>query len=385
VWAEPSVAPRAAAEFADTEKMIGATEALYGPYRWGRYDLLILPASFPFGGMENPRLSFITPTVIAGDRSLVSMIAHELAHSWSGNLVTNATWKDKWLNEGFTTYVENRVVEALYGRERAEMEVVLGQRELRARLLTVPKELQRLRIATLAGLDPDEAADAVAYTKGQWFLLTLEQRVGRAALDAFLRRWFDRYAFQSVTTDDFVAFLRAELLAKAPAALPEAELAAWLDGDGVPAGAVPAASARLAAIDAARASWLAKGGALPPPGAGPWGALERIHFLDGLPKTLPRAELAALDAAFALMRTPNAELALRWYPLAIRSGYAEARPAIAELLERVGRRRIVLPIYRAFAATPEGLAFARATFARAKLGYHPITAASVEAVLAGRE
>jgi hypothetical protein len=336
VWAEPGVVERAAAEFADTEKMIGATEALYGPYRWGRYDLLILPASFPFGGMENPRLSFITPTVIAGDRSLVSMIAHELAHSWSGNLVTNATWKDQWLNEGFTTYVESRVIEALYGKDRAEMEVVLGQRELRERLKTVPKVHQRLRMPPLTGLDPDEVAGAVAYAKGQWFLMTLERRFGRAAFDAFLRRWFDRHAFQSVTTEDFVAVLRAELLAKAPAAFSEADLAAWLDGDGVPASAVPAGSARLAAVDAARASWLATGGPLPPPGSAPWSALERIHFLDGLPTTLPRDRLTALEAAFALTRTPNAELALRWYPLAIRSGYTEVRPAIAALLQQVG-------------------------------------------------
>ncbi|HSK03809.1 MAG TPA: leukotriene A4 hydrolase C-terminal domain-containing protein [Kofleriaceae bacterium] len=382
VWAERSVVDRAAAEFADTEKMIGVAEGLYGPYRWGRYDLLILPPSFPYGGMENPRISFITPTVIVGDRSLVSMIAHELAHSWSGNLVTNATWKDLWLNEGFTMYVESRITEAVYGKELADMEVVIRQRELRAQIEREPAALQRLRLGSLAGLDPDDAGSIVSYSKGQWFLRTLEQRFGRAELDAFLRRWFDRNAFQSVTTDDLEAALRAELIGKRPEALSDAELAAWLDGAGIPASAVAATSQRLAAVDAARASWLANGGDLARLGAARWSTQERAHFLDGLPRTLARPQLAALDAALGLTRTGNGELAMRWYPLAIRSGHAEARPAIAAFLERVGRQRLVMPVYRALAETPDGLAFARATFARARPGYHPITAASVEALLA---
>ena len=126
VWAEPSVVEAAAREFEDTEKMVTTTEALYGPYRWGRYDILVLPPSFPFGGMENPRLTFATPTVIAGDKSLVALVAHELAHSWSGNLVTNATWHDFWLNEGFTTYLERRIVEAVYGKRVADMQAAIG-------------------------------------------------------------------------------------------------------------------------------------------------------------------------------------------------------------------------------------------------------------------
>ncbi len=120
--------------------MVASIEKRFGPYRWGRYDILVLPASFPFGGMENPRLTFATPTVLAGDRSLVSLIAHELAHSWSGNLVTNATWRDFWLNEGFTTYLERRIIEDLYGTDRADMESVLGLAELREELKNSPRK-----------------------------------------------------------------------------------------------------------------------------------------------------------------------------------------------------------------------------------------------------
>jgi len=121
VWTEPSMLDAAAHEVGDVEKMIDAAQALYGPYRWGRYDMLVLPPSFPYGGMENPTLTFLTPTIITGDRSNTDVVAHELAHSWSGNLVTNATWSDSWLNEGFTTYFENRIMEAVYGKERAAM------------------------------------------------------------------------------------------------------------------------------------------------------------------------------------------------------------------------------------------------------------------------
>ncbi|WP_049797370.1 M1 family aminopeptidase/hydrolase [Kribbella flavida] len=127
VWAEPEMAKRAATEFADTEQMMLVTEALFGPYRWGRYDILVLPPSFPYGGMENPRMTFATPTVVIGDKSLVSVVAHELAHSWSGNLVTQDSWDDIWLNEGFTSYVENRIVEAVYGTELAVMETAIKQ------------------------------------------------------------------------------------------------------------------------------------------------------------------------------------------------------------------------------------------------------------------
>jgi leukotriene-A4 hydrolase len=382
VWAEPSVVESALAEFDDTERMIEVTEALYGPYRWGRYDLLILPPSFPFGGMENPRLSFITPTVIAGDKSLVSLIAHELAHSWSGNLVTNASWKDIWLNEGFTSYVENRIIEALFGGERARMENMIDQNKLAAGIAALPEPHQRLMLPALPGIDPDEALSDVAYTKGAWFLSFLEQRFGRALFDPFLRRWFDGHAFQSVTTQDFEAFLRTELLPLKPKAVSDAELEDWLRGSGIPASAVADASKRFVAVDRARDRWLE--GRI---GAGQiesadWVTQEWIYFIEGLPAELASDRLVELDETFRFTGTRNVEIAQRWYPLAERNGYFEARPAIAEFLVRIGRRKLIMPIYTALAASDEGRAFAREVFARARPGYHPITIGSVEAVLA---
>ena len=374
VWAEPPVVDRAVAEFADTEAMIVAAEKLYGPYRWGRYDILLLPASFPFGGMENPRLSFITPTVLVGDKSLTSLIAHELAHSWSGNLVTNASWKDVWLNEGFTTYVEYRIVEVVYGKEMAEMELAMSQQGLRNKIGFVRKADQKLRLAATPGKDPDDSG-GVAYEKGQWFLYALERLVGRPKFDPMLAKWFSAHAFKSVTTDDFVTFVLAELTDKRVAPM----VKQWVNDEGIPSTAPAASSARLVAIDKARAKWIA-GEKLP--AIDNWNTLERIQFLDGLPAKLDTKKLEELDAAMKLTGTTNGEYAQRWYPLTIRSGYTKTRPAIVAFIERVGRRKLIMPIYNAFTKTPEGLAFAKQTFARIKDNYHPLTASSVAEMLA---
>ncbi len=234
VWAEPAVVASAAREFEDTEKMITTTEALYGPYRWGRYDLLVLPPSFPFGGMENPRVTFATPTVIVGDKSLVALVAHELAHSWSGNLVTNATWRDFWLNEGFTTYLERRIVEAVYGRRLADMERIIGLRDLAQARAEVSMPGDRTLLPELEGRDPDDAYSVVPYEQGALFLSFLESRFGREAFDQFLRRWFDEHAFQSVTTEQFLAFLTAHLLSSKPGAVTDAQIQEWLHTETIP-------------------------------------------------------------------------------------------------------------------------------------------------------
>ncbi|HET6783659.1 MAG TPA: M1 family metallopeptidase, partial [Pseudoxanthomonas sp.] len=385
IYTEPGRLDAAAYEFADTEAMIVATEKLYGPYRWGRYDLLILPPSFPFGGMENPRLTFVTPTVIVGDKSLVSLIAHELAHSWSGNLVTNASSKDVWLNEGFTTYVQSRITEAVYGQEAAEMERQIDQADLAAEIKDTPPADQLLVLAPLTGRDPDEALSGVPYNKGAWFLQFLEQRFGRETFDPFLRGWFNDHAFQSVNSDQFVDYLRKNLLPKNPNAVTDTELNTWLNEPGIPDFAPKAQSRGFAIVDTARIAWL---GSKTLPNAqitSEWTTQQWVHFIDGLGDKLGAEQLKQLDEAYKFTGTQNGEIAMRWYPLAVRSGYAEAQPAIAAFLERVGRRKLIMPIYEELVKTPEGLVFAKQVFAKARPGYHPITTGSVEALLAKTE
>ena len=380
VYAEPSIVDAAANEFADTEAMIATTEKLYGPYRWGRYDVLVLPPSFPFGGMENPCMTFATPTVIVGDRSLVSLVAHELAHSWSGNLVTNAAWKHMWLNEGFTTYVENRIVEAVFGKAQADEEFILAADELRGELAEVPKPDQRL-VPNFDGRDPDEAGSDFAYTKGAWLLRTLEASYGREIFDAYLRGYFDHFAFQSITTDQMLAYLDENLIRKHPGAMTLAEVRAWIDKPGVPADAKVPRSERFEVIAKARSEWLAGTRSAEALDAKSWNTQEWMYFLDGLPKKVSTKRIDALEAAYHLTGAANAEIARRWYLLAIRNDYKSARPAMAEYMTRIGRRYLVVPLYEALAKTPDGRDFARGVYAKAKPGYHPMTQASIEKVL----
>lgn len=382
IWAEPAMVSKAADEFTDTGRMMETAERLYGPYRWERYDILVLPPSFPYGGMENPRLTFASPTVITGDRSLVSLVAHELAHSWSGNLVTCSFNRDMWLNEGFTTYVENRIVEALYGREQADMEKITARNELRAEFTEANKPLQSLVVPLGALPDPDDHLIGTVYTKGAWFLQFLEERIGRQAFDAFLRAYFDHFAFQSISTPQFVAYAEKNLFQKHPGKVLQEELDAWLYEPGVPSNAPSTVSRRLNAVDTARQAWLADGTLPATSLTAGWSTQEWLHLLAGMPEALKPAQLQALDASYHFTGTSNAEIANVWYPLTIRSRYTDARPAIVDYLGRVGRRRMVMSTYRALARTPDGLALAREILTRARDGLHPITIRSVEAALA---
>ncbi|WP_334179173.1 M1 family metallopeptidase [Pseudoxanthomonas sp.] len=382
VWAEPAMVDKATKEFEDTEKMIAATEQLYGPYRWDRYDMLVLPPSFPYGGMENPRLSFITPTVIVGDKTLVSLIAHELAHSWSGNLVTFSSAKHGWLNEGFTSYVENRIVEALYGKETASMEYAIARNALKKEIGTMPEATQSLAVKPGTQLDADDALSAVSYDKGAWFLQFLEERFGRQEFDAFLRGYFDHFAFQSITTEQFLDYAKKNLFDKHPNLVTDAEIQAWVYGTGIPANAPQVQSRGFSNTDTARIAWQGSGQLPNAQLTDTWVTQQWVHFLEGMGDKLTVEQLKQLDGAYHFTGTANGEIAMRWYPLTIRSGYVEARPEIAKFIERVGRRKLIMPIYEELVKTPEGLALAKESFARAKPGYHPITTGSVEALLA---
>lgn len=380
VYAEPGGLEAAARELEDTEKMVDIAEKLYGPYRWGRYDMLVLPPSFPFGGMENPRLTFLTPTFIAGDKSLVSLIAHELAHSWSGNLVTNATWDSFWLNEGFTSYVENRIVEVAYGAERATMEQALSVEGLAEELKELPAAEQKLRL-NLRGRDPDDGLTAVAYDKGNWLLRFLESRYGRDVFDAFLRRWFDAHAFTSVSTDDFLAFYQSDLAATHPDKVSDAELRAFVDEPGIPDFAPVPASLRFKQVDLSVRAFntgQADAAALP---AKDWTTQEWLRFLNGLDQPTAVDRLTALDQAFKLTGTGNSEVAHAWYKLALASGYQPADAAIDAYLLGIGRRKLIVPLYEGLLTTAEGKARATRIYAQARPGYHPITQATLDALL----
>lgn len=383
IYAEPSVVQGAAREFEDTEAMIERCEAIFGPYRWGRYDLLILPASFPYGGMENPRLTFATPTVIAGDKSLVSLVAHELAHSWSGNLVTNATWNDFWLNEGFTNHLTYRIMEEIYGADRGAQERALGANDLKETFTRLERDSDKTLMPDLAGRDPDDGVSDVPYERGALFLAYLESKFGRERFDAFLRGWFDSHAFQSVTTAQFLAYLDRELLSKAPGTVAQAQVDAWLRSPTMPDDTVWPQSDAFAKVDAAREAWLAGKTSAAKLDTAQWSTRQWQYFLDGMPASLSKKQMAALDKTFRFSDKSNAAVASRWFRVVARQGFAPAYPAMERHLKRIGRMLLITPVYRELVKTPEGLKLARRIYGEAKSGYHPIAQNAVEQILDG--
>ena len=381
VWAEAGMIDAAVSEFADVEKMIDAAQALYGPYRWGRYDMLVLPPSFPYGGMENPNLTFFTPTIITGDKSNTDVLAHELAHSWSGNLVTNATWADGWLNEGFTTYFENRIMEALYGKERA---AIYSDLDYAGMLRDVKNAGGDSAPSTRLHGEPGDSAGQLDYLKGSTFLRTIEYAVGRKRFDTYLRGYFDRHAFQPQTSAGFLTDIRTHLIKGNKALEAQLQLDSWVYQPGVPSNAVQVKSDTLAKVDAQLAAFNAGGPASAIDTAG-WQTQQWQRLLGGLPRQQSAARLAELDAALKLTGSKNAYVQSAWFDLAIANRYEPVIPALEEYLTRVGRNLLVTPLYRGLKAQGDwGTPIAERIFAKAKPGYHPVTVGAVKRILEAR-
>ncbi len=380
IYAESYILDAAVAEFDDTQAMIDKAEKMYGKYRWGRYDLLMLPPSFPFGGMENPRLSFITPTVVAGDKSLVNLIAHELAHSWSGNLVTNESWRDLWLNEGFTSYVENRIMEAVFGTERAVMEQALATQDLNAEIAELDAGDTQLYI-DLKGRDPDDAFSGVPYVKGQLFLMFLEEKFGRERFDAFVLEYFDNHAFQSLGTANFVKYLKANLIDKYPNIVAEKQINEWIFMAGLPSYAPQPTSNAFTLIDQNIKQLTADEITLEQLPTAQWTLHEWLHFINNLPLDINRNRMVDLDKAFDLTNSNNAEIAHAWYLLSIRAGYNEVYPAMATYLKSIGRRKLIVPLYKELAKNAKSKAWAAEVYQQARPGYHGLAQGTVDAVL----
>ncbi len=368
IYTEPAMLEAAAAEFEDTEKMIAVAESILGLYRWGRYDMIVLPPSFPFGGMENPRLAFMTPTLIAGDKSLVSTVAHELAHSWTGNLVSNATWRDLWLNEGFTTYFTNRIVEAIYGKEMAELEVVLEYGNLAEEMTSMPTALQTVTANVQQG-DPNDAFDRFTYDKASMFVHELEHRLGRDNFDKFLFNYIEHFAFKAITTEDFVEYAKNTLLKDYGNKITEAQLLEWIYGTGMPSWFKAPSSNSLTKVKLIQKQWL-NGLAVEALKIDDWSVHHWQYFLTTLPNKLKLEQLSALDSRFNFTHSSNAEIAFAWFIVAIENHYVAALPAIEKYLEKIGRGKFVRPLYSALKSS--GFADkASDIYQKSRAGYHP--------------
>ncbi len=380
IYAEPETLDAAAYEFADTQAMLESAEELFGPYKWGRYDLLILPPSFPYGGMENPRLSFLTPSLLAGDRSLVSVVAHELAHSWSGNLVTNATWRDVWLNEGVTSYLEWRLMEVIYSKARAAEENVLDYRTLLRDFEQVAPKLQALAPSLETG-DPDYLQGMIPYHKGNLFLQYLENAVGRDAFDEFLSNYFNDFAFQTITTEQFLDYLDEKLFSIHPSAIGHAEAEQWMYEPGLPDDALIPHSDMLDQVSVLATAWSKGEIDIEDVPVENWSPQAMVHFINSLDADLSEEKLAKLDAALNLSDTRNAVVGRAWFIQVAKRRHLPAYEKLEQHLNRFGRIWLIHPVYKALSENGFDRALAKEMFERARGNYHPLTIMSIESVL----
>lgn len=380
IYAESSMLEKSREEFSEMEEMLTIAEKLYGKYRWGRYDLIVLPPSFPFGGMENPRITFATPTILAGDKSLTSLVAHELAHSWSGNLVTNGTWNDFWLNEGFTVYFEHRIMEALKGKDYADMLSSLSMQGLLEEVeffMNNGRENDTKLKLDLSGRNPDDGVTTIAYDKGYFFLRYLEEYVGREKFDEFLSLYFSEFAFKSNYTEPFLIYLNQNLFEKNNIE-PITDLDEWIYGVGLPESLPKINSIRFEKVDQALVDW--KNGDFSFQ-TGDWSSHEWVHFIKNLPEDISKNSLSLLDKQFNFTSSGNSEILGVWYVHCVHHSYEQSYKAIEQFLIHTGRRKFLMPIYTELAKSGQGKAMALAIYKKARPNYHFVAVNSLDKLL----
>ena len=385
VYAEPSVIDTAVWEFVDLEKMVSGAEALYGKYPWERYDLIVLPPSFPFGGMENPRLTFATPTILTGDRSLTSLVAHELAHSWSGNLVTNATWNDFWLNEGFTVYFEHRIMEKLYGADYSEMLASLSLQDLKEEIKKMTDAGMWMLNDTKLKLDlvdrnPDDGVTEIAYNKGYFFLRLIEEKYGRDKFDSFLKNYFSTHAFTSMDTDGFMKDIRSYYQSQFNVVLDDAMFTSWIFTTGLPAECPVPKSNRFDRVDSLISVW-DKTGRLGGSITKDWSTHEWLHFLNNLPAPLSATQMKALDDEHHFTASGNSEILCVWLGLSVKNNYTPAYPKLEQFLVHTGRRKFLTPLYTELIKTENGKLRAKEIYQKARPNYHFVATNTMDKLL----
>ena len=377
VYAEPSMLDECVDELTDMGKMVDVAENLYGKYDWDRYDVIVLPPSFPFGGMENPRLTFATPTIIAGDRSLVSLIAHELAHSWSGNLVTNATWNDFWLNEGFTVYFERRIMESLYGKDYSEMLALLGYQDLVEEINDLEPDMQLLRLNML-GKHPDDAMTDIAYEKGYFFLRMLEDHVGREKMDSFLLRYFNDHKFKTIITEEFIIYLENNLLNEYNEKL---NINEWIFEPGIPANCPKIKSVRFENAASLVDDFMFSDASSLKEKTANWSTHEWLHFIKHLPNNINLDQLRDLDNVFNFSHSGNSEILALWFLQSIKSDYQPAFENLEIFLIKIGRRKFLQPLYLELSKSEKHKIWAKEVYKKARDNYHYVSFNTIDKLL----
>ncbi|MBN1452178.1 MAG: leukotriene A4 hydrolase C-terminal domain-containing protein [Anaerolineales bacterium] len=369
VYAEPEIVEAAAWEFAENEAKIVEAEKLLGPYLWGRYDLLILPPSFPYGGMENPRLTFLTPTAILGTRGQTFLITHELAHAWTGNLVTNATWEDFWLNEGWTTYAETRITEVLEGKEIADLMAVYDEQRLLEVMERVGmgSSLTCLKVPS-EGRDPDATTTIIPYYKGSFLLKECEYAVGRERFDAFIQKYTGKYQFQSLTTEAFLDYFKQEL----SEVFEKVDVYEWIYEPGLTENRSRPQSTLYDEVQEILTTYN-RGTRPTKEQVADWHRYQIFSFLQALPTQIPVKDCKYFEDILELENKNDAGNYMYFYATCIASGYQEILPRIEQFIGKVGRLLYIMPIFRAMIAAAWAKPHARRILEQVQERHHKIT------------
>ncbi|GMH71266.1 hypothetical protein TrST_g3316 [Triparma strigata] len=380
VWAEPGIVDAVAYEFAETEQFLKIAEDLTLPYQWGRYDVVSLPPSFPYGGMENPCLTFVTPTLLAGDRSLADVVAHEIAHSWTGNLVTNATWEHFWLNEGWTMWLQRKIM----ARQKNDVkffdfDAIGGWKHLTDDVALLPEDFTRL-IPKIGGSDPDDAFSGVPYEKGFNLLISLERIVGTPAFEDFAKAYLKRFKFVTVTSQEFKTYFESYFAGQEKIA--GFDWDRWFHLPGLPPTPTFDRSLAQTSEDLGNA-WLSFDmgkGAAPSADISEWTTNQTTCFLDFMLVTLEKQgkggvksnTTRSMDRIYNFSSSKNSEILHRFSLLSIGAEDSAILPVVLEFITTQGRMKFVRPCYRALYASKMGRKAAIATFKENRSFYHAI-------------
>ncbi len=377
VYAEKPLLRASAAEFADFEAMQAAAQALLGARPAGRFDIVVVGSHLPIAAASAPRMIFVSSTLLAGDKSLLSPAIGALADAWS---LPPAAWRDAWVGEGLDRYAANRILGALYGSVRANIDQLAALEAMHAAFASRLPADQALAL-DLRGRDPGLAVTAATRVKAGLLFTWLESRFGRDRLDGFLRDLISRRSGHSLTTEEFLGELRTQLLERYPGIAGMEEVMAWVSGPGLPRSAELPPAQDWGSVDAVRAAWLAGAAPLTRPRTADWIDYQWGRFLDGMPSDLGAARMLELERALPHGRDLNPVVGAAWYTLVARSGYPAAAKPLEKFLLEVGRGSLLVPLYRAMQGTPAETEVARRVFARARPGYHPQVAAAVDAIV----
>ncbi|KAJ3272315.1 Leukotriene A-4 hydrolase [Terramyces sp. JEL0728] len=385
VWSEPEVVEAAAWEFEDTETFIKIGEDLLTPYCWGIYDLLVLPSSFPYGGMENPCLTFVTPTLLAGDRSLVDVVAHEIAHSWMGNLVTTQNWEHFWLNEGFTVFIERKIAGRLHGEPSRHFHSIIGYKHLQESVdhfeeIKCPQ--YSCLCPRLQGEDPDDVFSSVPYEKGYSLLFYLERILGGPSVfEPYVKAHVEQFAHKSITTNDFKVFLYKFFESKKHI-LNNVDWESWFHKPGMPivdnnfdTSLAKDCKDLAKRWDEARD----KSVVFSPEEFSKFSSNQTVMFLEDLLalKPFPHKIIEQMEATYHFSKTKNCEITFRWQMICLIANYTAIFPSVVSFITRVGRMKYVRPLYRQWIKADDGLEIAKETFTKNKSFYHPICSGMV--------